>query len=136
MLIHDDIYSWRGFGGRLKLGSGSCRLRIHDLKKDGREGVAYLKPIIVIVTDIPESRMSIRSCAGHIATSVIRDFDIDPQRMLYVEYYPSKVYGLGGKRLIPERFEAVEFIWHDRKGISPKWRELKPPMSDIVKDLL
>jgi hypothetical protein len=136
MMIHDDIYSWQGWGGKLKLGSGSCRLRIFDLKKGDASGLAHLRPIIVVVSDIPEGRMSVRSCSGHIATNVTRDFKIDPHRMVWVEYYPEKRYGVNDERVIPEQFQNVEFVWHEDKAINPKWRPLNPLMVDIIKPLL
>jgi len=133
MLIHDDIFSWEGFGGKLRLGSGKCRLRIFDLTADGKKGLAHLKPIIVVVTDIPESKMSVKSCASHIATTLTQKFNIDPQRMLFLEYYPRVTYGTKNEREIPERYDAVEFVWHSEKAMHPKWRMLRPPMLDVVK---
>ncbi|HAO21309.1 MAG TPA: hypothetical protein DCQ37_13090 [Desulfobacteraceae bacterium] len=136
MLIHDDIYEWQGWGGKMKLGSGKCRLRIYDLKKDAQKGLAHLKPIIVIISDVPESRMSVKSCTGHIATYVTKDFKIDPQRMLWLEYYPEKQYGVGGTHRIPEAYELVEFVWHEDKAIQPKWKHLSPTLLDMVKKMV
>ena len=31
MIVYDDIFEWEGWGGRLKLANGRCRLRIYDL---------------------------------------------------------------------------------------------------------
>ena len=62
MLIYDQIYSWEGFGGVLRLASGKCRLRIFDLEKEDRTGLAHLRPTIIIASDVPDSRMSVRSC--------------------------------------------------------------------------
>lgn len=135
MIIHDDIYSWEGWGGKLKLGSGSCRLRIYDLKKGSAKGLSHLRPIIIIVSDVPKSRMSVKSCAGHIATCVTRDFSIDHNRMLWVEHYPEKTYGAQGKHIIPERYESVEFVWHEDKAINPKWRPLNQTMMDVIREL-
>ena len=59
MMIYDDIFSWEGWGGRLRLASGECRLRIFDLQKKKAGGLAYLRPIIVLVSDVPESRMPV-----------------------------------------------------------------------------
>ena len=134
MLIHDDIFSWEGFGGKLRLGSGKCRLRIFDLGKDGKKKLAHLKPIIVVVSDILESKMSVKSCASHIATTLTQKYNIDPQRMLFLEYYPRVTYGEKNEREIPERYDAVDFIWHDEKAMHPKWQTLGPPMLDIVKN--
>jgi len=136
MLIYDDIYHWKGWGGKLRLGSGKCRLRIYDLNKTRSKDLAHLRPIIVVITDIPESNMSIRSCASHIATLVAAEFNIDPHRMLWVEYYPEITYGTPKAHVIPERFEAVEFTWHEDKAIKPVWRNLQPAIQNTVKKLI
>ncbi len=136
MLLYDDIYVWEGWGGKLRLASGKCRLRIFSLKKGEPEGLTHLRPIIVVVTDVPGSSLSVRSCAGHIATTVTQSFNLDPHRMLFIEYYPAATYGKERVHKIPERYEAVEFVWHGDKAIQPKWRTLKAPILDIVKKLL
>jgi len=136
MLIYDQIYSWEGFGGVLRLASGRCRLRIFDLEKDDRTGLAHIRPMIIIASDVADSRMSVRSCCGHIATGVARDFNIKPDRMMFVEYYPQTVYGEQQNHVIAEKYDVVDFKWHEDKAIQPKWRALKQPMLDIVKSLL
>lgn len=136
MLIHDDIFAWEGFGGQLRLGSGKCRLRIIDLRKGSHKNIAHLKPYIVVASDIPENRMSVRSCVGHIATSVAKTFGINPNRMIFVEYYPQSTYGVDDENLIPEHFDAVEFTWHGDKAMHPKWRALRQPFLDVVRNVL
>ena len=136
MLVHDDIFFWHGWGGKLKLGSGKCRLRIYDLKKGNKKGLMHLRPIIVVVSDVEDSKMTVRSCSSHIATLVSKEFDIDPHRMLWVEYYPEHQYGVDPPHNIPERFDAVEFEWHGDQAIQPKWRDLKSPLLDEVKKLI
>ena len=133
MLIYDDIYHWEGWGGALRLGSGQCHLTICDLTKGDSRGLTHLRPIIVVVSDMPESGMTIRSCAGHIATGITRRFDIVPSRMLYVEYYPTKTYGEHNEFKVTERYDAAEFSWHGDKAIRPKWRTLSSSLLDIVK---
>jgi len=132
MLIRDIIYSWKGWGGKFNLASGMCRLRIYDMAKASKKTVAHLRPMLVIVSDVPESGMSVRSCAGHIATMVTKDFHIDPHRMLWIEHYPAKTYGEKSEHVIPESFDAVEFEWHADKAIKPVWRALKPPLLDEI----
>lgn len=136
MLIYDDTYTWSGWGGKLKLGSGKCRLRIYDLKKGNKKGLMHLRPIIVVVTDVQDSKMSVRSCTSHIATLVAKEFRIDPHRMLWIEYYPEHRYGTGDTHVIFEKIDAVEFEWHGDKAINPKWRSLKPPLLDEIKKLI
>ena len=137
MLTYDNVYSWAGWGGKLRLGNGKCRLRIFDLRKDETaKGVSFLKPIIVVITDVPDGKMTIRSCTSHIATCVANDFNIDPSRMLWIEYYPQTTYGQEGERVISERLEAVEFEWRNDKAIRPKWRPLQPQLLEAVKNLV
>lgn len=135
MLIYDDIFSWQGWGGPLRLGSGKCRLRIYDLRKGAENRLTYLRPFIIIVSDVPGSKMSVRSCASHVATKVTQDFHIDRHRMLFIEFYPEKTYGEQNQYVIPQRYELVEFAWHADKALHPSWRALEPPMLDIVKSL-
>ena len=136
MLIHDDIYSWRGWGGKLRLGSGKCRLRIYDLNRSNEKRLTHLKSIIVVVSDVPDSNVSVKSCTSHIATRVAQEFGIDPHRMLWVEYYPEETYGPQDSKILAERFESVEFTWHGENAIDPVWKVLTPPMLDVVKGLL
>ena len=136
MKIYDDIFHWDGWGGPLKLASGKCRLRIFDLKKGSDKSLAFLRPIIVVISDVPDSKMSIKSCSGHIATQVIEKFSIDPNRMLFIEYYPKITYGNKNQYVILEKYEAVDFKWLDNKAIEPKWRPLKPPILDAIKELM
>ncbi len=136
MLIHDDVFVWQGFGGQLRLGSGKCRLRIFHLGKTAPNGLSYLRPFIVVASDIPESRMSVKSCAGHIATSVAKAFDIKPNRMVFVEFYPRTTYGPQDENVIPERFDAVEFTWLGDKAVHPKWRALEPLLLDTVREFM
>jgi hypothetical protein len=135
MRIHDGIYSWEGFGGKLKLSSGCCWLRLYDLRR-AAAGMAFLRPFIAIVADVPESRMSVRSCAGHIATSVARDFKIDPQRMLYIEFYPESIYGEHRDRKVSEKYDVVDFNWTVGGAIQPRWRTLQPPLLDAVRKMM
>lgn len=136
MLIYNDIFYFKGFGGKLSLASGTCRLRIFDQRKEGSGGLILLRPMIVIVSDIPGNDMSIRSSAGHIATMVTKEFAIKPQRMMWIEHYPEKGYGGKKVRTIPEKYDVVEFLWKENRAIEPKWRTLKPPMLDLVKEMM
>ena len=141
MLLHDDIFTWQGFGGLLSLASGRCRLRIFDLGKADGGKVMPIKPIAIVVSDLPVEgvdfkRLSVRSCAGHIATCVSRDFGIDPHRMLYLEYQPLSTYGEHGEHAIAAKLDLVDFQWHEGKALHPKWRPLNPPMREAIMELI
>ena len=103
--------------------------RLHAEPKD----VALREKFLVVAADVSGSKMSIRSCASHIATKAVEDFDIDPTRMLWIEYYPGTTYGMKNENRMPETYELVEFTWVENKAIKPKWRPVKPPLLDSVK---
>jgi len=139
MLIFDAIYTWEGWGGAFRLGSGKCRLRIYNLKKYGDRSVSFIKTFLVVATDLPKKKqtdMSVKSCSSHIATSVARDFHFDPQRMQFVEWHPMRRYGMEDEHEIAERFEAVDFTWHGDKATMPACRDPEPSMLKILEDLV
>ena len=144
MLIHDDVYAWKGFGGLLELAAGHCRLRIFDLGRTSAprpDKVMPLRSIVVVVSDLPGhdthmKNVSVRSCTSHIATCVVRDFNIQPQRMLYVEYYPASTYGDRNQHHIPAKLDGVDFQWHELKALHPQWRPLQDPLFDEVMALI
>jgi hypothetical protein len=144
MLIHDDIYAWKGFGGLLALAAGQCRLRIFDLSRAAsgrREKVMLIRHMVVVVSDLPGHHthmksVSVRSCASHVATCVARDFNIQPQRMLYMEYYPASTYGDRNQHHMPARLDSVDFQWYEGKALHPQWRALQQPLLDEVMDLI
>ena len=141
MIIYDDEFSWDGWGGVFKLASGKCRLRIYDLNREKVKNLTLLKPIIVVVSELtPEENslkyVSIRSCVGHIATCVTQQFDIDPDRMIFVEYYPQKRYGQNQEHLILERFDLVDFKWNSGRALQPTWRPLPPNLVKTLTDLM
>ncbi len=138
MLLYNGLYHWKGWGGKLQLASGKCQMRIYDLTKGKQDGVVLLKPFVVVLTDVPREKttdMTVKSCASHIATLVTKQFSIDPERMLWVEFYPQVTYGKANTNVIYEKYEAVEFTWHGNKAVNPKWRSLEPPLADMVKNL-
>ena len=135
MIIHDSTYYWEGWGGKLKLANGKCRLRIFDRRKSG-EPVTILRPFIVVVSDVLESKMSVRSCAGHIATKVTNEFNIKPNRMMWVEYYPAVHYGRKNEYKIAEHYILVDFSWKEGRAMHPTWRQMNPPILDTVKTLM
>ncbi len=139
MILYDDLFAWEGFGGRFRIGAGKCRLRIFDLNKGQTRKtrrLPHLRPFIIVASDVAESRMTVKSCVSHLATTVIKQFGIDPQRMIFVEYYPRQRYGLHNENIIAERFEAVDFEWYEGKALYPRWRPLNPPLLDTIKAVL
>ena len=141
MVLFDDIFSWEGFGGKYRLAAGQCRLRIFDLQHNKHQNITPLKPLVVVVSDLPDESpkiktLSVRSCASHIATTVTNRFHIDPHRMVYVEYYPPSTYGDQHQFTIQAKYEAVDFIWHNDMALHPKWRPLSAPLVQVIAELI
>ena len=134
MLIFDDIFLWEGFGGKLRLASGKCLLKIFDLSRGETGGVVHLKPMVVVATDLADSKMTVRSCCSHIATTVSQQFNIPPQRLQLVEHYPETAYGENSRQRIPQKFDAVELVWEKGLAMHPKWRPVEGPLLEFLKE--
>jgi hypothetical protein len=146
MLIYDGIYSWEGWGGKLNLGSGRCRMKIFDLDRERggsrKRSVAHMKPIVVVVSDMPRepswtpNQMTVKSCASHIATKVVREFNIDPERMLWVEHYEATPPEEDVLYPCEERFDEALFTWREEGALQKGWKPLSPPLRALVQKLL
>lgn len=140
MVIYNDIYQWEGWGGALRLQSGRCRLRIIDLRNIPAKEISLIKPFIVMVSEVPLDKttrqfVSLRSCIGHVATRILREFELQRQRVLWVEYYPERRYGPKRDKVISERFDEVVFKWKDDVALQPSWKPVEPPLLDRLKEL-
>ncbi|MEW6078866.1 MAG: hypothetical protein AB1724_13705 [Thermodesulfobacteriota bacterium] len=137
MIIYNDIFSWEGLSRKFGLAIGKIRLRIFDLGADGpADNVLYLRPIIIVVSDVPGEKISVKGWAGPLASCIIRKFNIDYQRMMWLEYYPAVEYGQRKTKYIQEKIEVVEFVWEAGHAVRPRWRPLDPPLLDRVRELV
>ena len=66
----------------------------------------------------------------------LKEFGIDPHRMLFVQYYPTKAYGIQGAYIRPEKYQVAEFKWHAEEAKDPKWNPLKATILNIIKKLV
>ena len=138
MVVFDDIFEWEGWGGRLKLAKGRCRLWIFDLNRSACKAVLHLRPMVVVASDLPREGMmkgdvSVRSAASHIATVVSKKFGIDPARMQFVEYTPRETYGKHNEYVIEAGYDAVEFTWQDGLALFPRIKSLDPDLIAILR---
>lgn len=141
MFIFDGIYTWEGWGGKLKLASGKCRMWIVDLNRLDDSRILHMKPFLVVVSDLPREGMSkrevtVRSACGHIATRLVDDYGIDPSRMLFVEYFPERTYGKNPPKTIPAVLDAVEFRWQERLALDPKRHPIEEPLRGLIRSLI
>ena len=140
-VVFNDVFAWDGWGGKFNLAAGKCRLCLFDLSGTRDASLTLLKPFIAIATDLRTNgsnlkKVTVRSCCTHIATTLAQRYDIEPARMLFVEYYPRTYYGRHKEHAIPERFDIVDMVWMDNKALHPKWRPLEGPLLETVRHLL
>ena len=142
MKLFDDVLHWEGYGGKFNLAAGRCRLRLFDMSKEEKRGVAHVKPMFAVVSDLPGDsptalkKVSVRACISHVATTIVHRFKLDQNRMVLIEYYPKETYGLHSEKVIPEKFDQVDLKWHGDKALSPNWRPLSSPLLETVRDLI
>ena len=110
--------------------------RIFNLENEPAEKIIHLRPIIVVVSDVPGEALTVKGWAGPLASFISKEFNINRHRMLWIEYYPPVLYGNRNKKYIPEKFEVVEFAWKDGTAVHPQWRLLQPPLLNVVRDLV
>lgn len=136
MIVYNDLYSWEGMGRRFGLAVGKIRLRIFDLNENVDDDVLYLRPIVVVVSDVPGERISVKGWAGPLASYIVNDFNINHHRMMWVEYYPAVQYGKRKIKYIQEKFEIVDFSWEAGRAVQPRWRDLASPALDKIRELV
>lgn len=94
------LYNYKGYGGC----DSVCDIVIHNN--------------IVIATELEDNKgTSITNIAEGLATQVCKEFNIDPEKLIWVEHYFSSV------ALKQETFDIVEFTFLENgECVKPKWR--------------
>jgi hypothetical protein len=132
MIIFDGTYHLRPDGSR-DLDTGSrwvCawRVRIINIAKS-RPTVRHLKPTIVIACQTsPKSGLT--SCAEGVGKKISRDFNLDVNRVLWIEHIPSN----------PGRWHTAVFRPQDSSGPDIhyyiRWRPATPNEIDLIKSFV
>ena len=137
--IHNNTFAWEGWGGLIRLEAGQCQLWLFDLRQVPRrpEGMIFMQPYVGVVKETePDNPVSLRSMTSHVATMVVRRFNLDPRRLLWVEYVPAQTYGSRQQRTVPEKLDLVELNWVEAKAMTPSWRPLDEPLRSLVKEII
>lgn len=103
------IYDLKGFLG---LGN-SYRLRIFRTpEKD-----------VVIATELKDApEKSTSNAADKLATKVINEFEINPNRLFWIEHYPTLHFD---KSIKKEHFDSVTLQWNGKKFSNPEWKRIQ-----------
>ena len=94
---------------------------------------------VVVLTEPPDNPgLSVTNACKDIATRVVQDFGINPQRTRFIEHYPEeKMTHHGREQVRKETFDEIFFTW-DRNGRAfvPMWKPLiKEEVKRLVGDL-
>ncbi|MFO8048428.1 MAG: hypothetical protein R6U29_05275 [Desulfosudaceae bacterium] len=136
MVIYNGIFQWEGLGAAFGLARGKIRLWIFNLARAESVEVIPLRPYIVVVSDIPGEKITVRGWAGPLAGFIAKKFDLNRRRLVWIEYYPPVDYGQKKAKHIPETFDVVDFSWKGETAVMPRWRPLQEPLLGITRELI
>jgi hypothetical protein len=129
MIIFDDRYEWSGKKldriNPISWWAGACRLKVIDLSANN-PGVPMIKPMVIIVKDTGEGSSS-KICAPDLVKYVCRDFKLDLNKILWMEYnaVPSPGFEVARFRAMAEISEDVLY--------SVSWRPIRPNELEMIK---
>lgn len=129
MIIYDGKYNWQGkkrFHFKpVSWWPGSYHLTIIDLSKSMPD-VYLMKPYVVIVSNTGNGISSI-NCTDNFAKSVCRDFKLNIERVLWIEYHPKKPAHMDVATFKPVTTIGSETLY------SVKWRSIMPNELEVIK---
>lgn len=128
MIIYDGKYDWQGTretsSRPISWWASSYMLKIIDISKN-RPKVHILKPIIIIVSDTGKGA-SAANCSENLAKSVCKDFGIDFNKMLWIDYHPHKP-----AYMKVAMFKPLTTIGSDTL-YSVTWRPIRPNELEMI----
>jgi hypothetical protein len=112
----DTIFCWKGWGNGFGNWLSKCRLRI----------IEHGDKTIVIATELPDNHgTSITNCAEYLATLVVRQYELFPDRLIWIEHYLERSFGKYDR--LAESYDLVELDWDgERFATPPRWKRITP----------
>jgi hypothetical protein len=128
VILYDGPYRWKGSTASKKRPISWWRsaytLRIVDVSRDSRD-VVFLKPHMVLFADTGEGA-SVTNCLPELAKQICKDFDLDLNRVVWVEDRPDA----------DERFRVAMFRPVARLSgdilYQVAWRSAAPGELDLI----
>lgn len=129
MIVYDGKYSWKGSTSAKKRPiswwQSSYQLRVVDVSSDA-PGIVFLKPHVVLFSDTGDGA-SVTNCLPELAKQICEDFDLDMNRVIWVEDRPE----------IKERFRVATFRSVARLGsdifYQVDWHAAAPSELTLIK---
>jgi hypothetical protein len=128
MIVFDGTYSWKGSTRTKKRPiswwQSSYELRVVDIA-GGAPGVVFLKPTLAIFSDTGDGA-SVTNCLPDLAKQICDDFDLDLDRVVWVEHRPGAT-----PRYRIAVFRQVARL-HDEAFYQVDWRPASPNEIDLI----
>ena len=119
--LYSDLYHYSAYRGLQingwfledQLISSTCHLTLWQSDTE----------TLVMVTELAANEgMSVTNAAGWLATKVIQDYQLSPERTRFVEHYGKMSYANSD---IVDTYDLVTFSWNEEgEACNPKWRRL------------
>jgi len=89
----------------------------------GLKIIAKKDKTLVILTELYDSNpgSSVTSWIDKLATGLIREFEIEPEKLILIEHNPDRKSSL---EFFKETFDIVSFEWNGKNFVSPSWKRL------------
>ena len=113
----DEVYDFEGTLGM----HSQCGLRV--VEKDGQT--------IFLVTELMEENpgTSITSACAKLATRLLQEHNVAPDKMVYIEHIPD----MGSKlHHYQETFDLVTFTFDGEKLTQPDWKRISKEEADRI----
>ena len=128
MILYDGEYSWKGSVDRnerpISWWASTYHLKIVDLGRLAN-GLLYLKPVIVKIHDTGQGA-SVVNCLPELAKHICAEFELDLNRVLWVEEVPGD-----GADVQVACFEPVANVAGEPL-YKTSWRPGTPPEVDLI----
>jgi hypothetical protein len=134
MPIYHNIYNYRIPGHNI---DSQCRLLIPSLDSTPAISETIGYGIKVVVSELPDNPgMSVCNAFGFLAHKICLEFEIDPQRLIYIEHWGKWSAEEGSYERESEEFSLVKFFIINHRPRQPDWRYLQKPDVDLLLQFL
>ena len=138
--LYNGPFEWENDAPGIHHQRWQCHLHVFNLDQVPDLDFKMTRPMAVVATAIKEhdqpGNKSIRSFAHQILTKACEDFQLDPARVMFVEYVAPREFGRKESRQLPARLFAGDFRWHNGRAMYPHWQELENPLKTTIQQLL
>jgi hypothetical protein len=89
----------------------------------GLKIIAKKDKTIVVLTELYDSNpgSSVTSWIDKLATGLIREYEIEPEKLILIEHNPDRKSSL---EFFKETFDQVNLVWDGTKFMNPVWERI------------